>query len=115
MTINILGYLQRRNGWSSTHIRKAKEALILRRHLRTGMTWATKAYSGTSGCACGCVGNYYVLGDSPNDTKQFKRIARQVMNGLKNQDADWQHVWDNGAAIEYNHTVQGRVLALHRD
>jgi hypothetical protein len=116
MGIDVLGYLKRRNGWSSTHIRKAEQALILRRHRATTMDWATKAYSGTAGCACGCNGDYYVTGDSPNDTKQFNRIARKVMAGLNDTDSvDWMHVWKDGAAIEYKHTIAGRVYALHRN
>ena len=49
-----------------------------------------RAYSGRSGCACGCLGRYY------DDTKNIKRIVKLI------EESDPQHitVWD--FAINYD-------------
>ncbi len=84
---------------------------------------ATKAYSGKTGCACGCNGNYYVVGDSPNDTKQFNRISKKVVTALNewaeawhggdenevDPSITWIYVWATGAVVEYGN----RTYALH--
>ena len=108
-------------------VSKVGERIYLRR-AHSATDWATKAYSGTQGCCCGCLGNYYEtngniwdhkadypdcsVNDLARATKQFNRIARKVMAALNGDErCDRIYAWKDGVSVDYGN----RMYNLYRN
>ena len=90
-----------------------------------------KAYSGESGCCCGCLGTYYYAegacnysnGDSIDDKKRaasnIKRIANKIFELIDEQSFTNNRpnvnvsVWDDGISVTDYRPDNGRTYVLY--
>ena len=66
----------------------------------------TAAYSGRPGCACGCRGQHYKAGETPNDNRQIARILHVI------QKAHETHIIEPDANSEGLTYVPGSHFAF---